>query len=178
MYYFVDWQATPDGREPTLPEEVSYLMLAEPRQPADYALFECELPDSLTVSKHIQPVPEHLTLLLDSAKQYPPALALTREEVEQQSYADRQAFAETLAERLQWYLGKQKESRFFLAQVRQSADGYKLAGAYDWIVDYQLEATGREIAWVSLDYFVYYDAVKDFVVASDELAQRFIHMPE
>lgn len=49
-------------------------MLAEPGEAfesATFALFECELPEDFPASEEVEPVPDHLAELLDSAKAYP-----------------------------------------------------------------------------------------------------------
>lgn len=75
MYYFVDWRKTEDGKVANLPDEIDYIMLAEPSSVSDYALFECIIPDEYekSESEFAEPVSNYLYDLLNSTKAFPPA---------------------------------------------------------------------------------------------------------
>jgi hypothetical protein len=118
MYCLVDWEQTPDGKQPALPEDTGFLLLAEPFPQTDYGLFKVDVTQDQATSLHIEPVPGYVACLLDSAKCYPPALALARNEVEQMRSPSRTTFVDALAERLQYYLEGQRSSPFFLAQAK------------------------------------------------------------
>jgi hypothetical protein len=139
MYYFINWVHPTDGYRPALLEDIAFAMLAEPSEAfkgAIFALFECELPENFLVSEKVEPVPDHPAELLDSAKSYPPTLALTRFQVSKQPRHSKQDFTEALVQRLRFHLNGQRAAPFFLATVRVTELGYKEAGGYYWIVGY------------------------------------------
>jgi hypothetical protein len=99
MYYVINWIHTADGYRPALPEDLAFAMLAEPgtaSEGATFALFECELPEDFPASEAVEPVPDRLAELLDSAKAYPPALALTRDQMNKTHQHSKPDFTEAL----------------------------------------------------------------------------------
>ncbi len=110
MYYFINWIHTKEGYEPALPDDVPFLMLAEPgraSEGAKFALFECDLPDDFEESDSISEVPDELLDLLDSAKDYPPALALVRDEMKCDHSCSETEFSNMLADHLTHHLERQ-----------------------------------------------------------------------
>lgn len=183
-YCFVPWRQTPEGYEPALPDEVSCELLADLGRNQNY--------DSLYVVRWLEDVPEpsgiravvdSLKSLLISGRSYPPALALARavrfhKEAEEWSEAEA---GEIFTDALRAELDNQRERPFFLAKATgtpNSLDGYKTAGCYYWIVGYKPSRHGREIAWVSEDFFVYQDPVTDFEVDAAWLCERFGVAPQ
>lgn len=172
MYYFIRWRHTKEGYEPELPEDVPFMMLAEPGPAsggAEYALFECDLPEELEESGLISEVPDELSELLDSAKDYPPALALARDELNCDQSCSETDFAKILAHKLTYHLEKQIDSPFLMAKAKNSEVGYRYAGGYYWIVGY----TGEMVLWVSRDYHVYKDPVGEFELNLADTKGRF-----
>jgi hypothetical protein len=85
VYYFIRWKHTEEGYAPDIPEDVSFLLLAEPGRACDgaeFALFRCRLPDAYESPENVHPVSDELVELLQAAEDYPPALALTREDLD------------------------------------------------------------------------------------------------
>jgi hypothetical protein len=172
MYYFIRWKHTKHGYAPDIPEETSFLMLAEPGRACDgagFALFRCHLPDGYEKFKGITEVSDELVDLLHSAEDYPPALALTREDLETDESRSTTEFSKKLVERLTFYLQEQIRSPFFMARARRTQSGYKYAGGYYWIVGYK----DKSVLWVSRDYTVYHDPLDDFEIDASEIELRF-----
>jgi len=172
MYYFIHWRHTEEGYVPDIPEDVSLVVLAEPGRAshgAEFALFKCRLPDEYEGFRSANPVPNELAKLLDSAEDYPPALALAREDLEGEESWSEIEFSQKLTERLVFYLDRQIHSSFFLAKARRTEVGYKQAGGYYWIVGYK----DKLVLWVSRDYQVYQDPLDDFELDSNEMERRF-----
>jgi hypothetical protein len=172
MYYLIRWKHTKQGYTPDIPEDISFLMLAEPGRACDgaeFALFRCNLPDDYEKPKGITEVSDELVDLLHSAEDYPPALALTREDLESDESRSAIKFSKKLAERLTFYLQEQAHSPFFMAKARRTELGYKHAGGYYWIVGYKDES----VLWVSRDYIVYDAPLDDFEVDASEIKLRF-----
>ena len=172
-FYFIDWIHTNDGYHPCLPEGTGFLLLAEPAGEPKYALFSIGSIDSDNVPDGVEAVSFDLAKLLNSAIDYPPAMAIARAEVRRIHYASRAEFAADLAARLSVHLAAQKNSPIFLAKVVGSKTVYATPGRYYWIVNYRPNRKGHELSWVSDDYFVYSDPIDDFDVDPVELAARF-----
>jgi len=172
MYYFIHWRYTPEGYEPALPHEVPFSMLAEPDQAsrgAKFALFECDLLEGFEESDSISEVSSELSELLDSAKDYPPALALARDELKLEPHCSEIEFSNKLVERLNHHLQKQVKSPYFMAKAMSTETGYRHAGGYYWIVGCE----GERVLWVSRDYYIYRDALWDFELDMSEVEIRF-----
>jgi hypothetical protein len=172
MYYFIRWKHTRHGYAPDIPEETGFLMLAEPGRASDgaeFALFRCDLPDGYEKSKGITEVSDELGDLLRSAEDYPPALALTREDLERDESRTTIEFSKKLTERLAYYLQEQAHFPFFMAKAKKTEPGYKYAGGYYWIVGSKDES----VLWVSRDYIVYDAPLDDFEVDASEIKLKF-----
>jgi hypothetical protein len=172
MYYFIRWKHTEEGYTPDIPEDVSFLLLAEPGRACDgaeFALFRCRLPDDYESPENVHLVSDELAELLHSAEDYPPALALARGDLDRDESRSETEFSQKLAERLTFYLHQQIHSPFFLAKARKTELGYKHAGGYYWIVGRK----GRSVFYVSRDYFVYQAPLGDFELDAKEMKRRF-----
>ena len=173
MYCFSDWVKTENGFGPALPEDMGFLLLAEPKEQDTYAIFDTSVSRQEAAVLPIEPVPENLEDLLNSAKEYPPALALARDKASKLSGLTRVDFGASLASYLRDYMTGQRTSPFFLAEATRTQFGYKYAGNFYWIVGYRSGHRGGEVQWVSRDYFVYQDALADFDCDRAFLEERF-----
>ncbi len=172
MYCFIRWKRTEAGYAPDVPEGVGFLVLAEPARASDgpeFGLMECCLPEGCEESKGMYEVSDDLEELLDSAKAYPPALALMREDLAPDECPSEIEFARRLVERLIFHLQRQIRSPFLMAKAKRTEFGYKQAGGYYWIVGYKDES----VLWVSRDYQVYRDPLGDFELDVSEVERRF-----
>ncbi len=176
MYCFASWRQASEGEglEADLPENASYWVLAEPRG-TECALVECDLLEEVYEQFKENRVSDQLTDLLESACQYAPALALLRRDARRKDFDNPAAFERHLIESLQKHLGEQRQHPYFLAKVIVSQTGYKSAGTYYWVVGYRPDRVGREINWVSHDFYVYQDSIAEFAVDAADLEQRFKH---
>jgi hypothetical protein len=172
MYYFTDWEKTERGYRPVLPENMGFLLLAQPQE-RTYGLFKVELSEKEAMTCQLEEVSDELEDLLTSAEHYPPALALARDKVRRVEGKTCAEFGEILAATLREYLSIQPESPFFLAEAKQTQAGFRYAGAYYWIVGYFPEDIGREILWVSRDFFIYQASLADFACDQAFLKSRF-----
>jgi hypothetical protein len=172
-YYFIDWEHTEQGYRPAIPEDLPFLMLAEPgaaSEGATFGLFECDFPEGVERPDSVHRVPSELAELIDSAKDYPPALALVRHDPRlRASLSSPPEFGKVLGELLVNQLHEQIAAPFFLAKARRTEVGYKDAGGYYWIVGYD----GEKVRWVSRDYHVYTDLAEDFDLDMVVLEKRF-----
>ena len=174
MYYFFDWRETEDGRIANLPDEIDYIMLAEPSSVSDYALFECIIPDEYEESEFAEPVSDSLYDLLNSAKSYPPALALTRNEVRNNAIISRTDFAEKLVSRLEFHLENQRTSPYFMARKINRSATWNSKGEFCWIVGYKPKNNVDNLIFVSDDYYICHASVEDFEVEIKDIEKRFL----
>lgn len=176
IYYFVDWKEIEDGKSANLPDEVDYMMLAEPSSVSDYALFECVIPDEYEEFEleFAEPVSDYLHDLLESAKGYPPALALTRKEVRGNDFVSRSNFAEQLISRLEFHFARQRDNPYYTARKINQHFTWNSKGGFYWIVDYKPQDLLESVAFVSNDYYICYASVEDFEIETTEVEKRFV----
>lgn len=157
------------GRCPDFPASVGFLLLADPGRSAAWALYEYTPPSDLESWKPTEPLGQQLEALIDSAKSYPPALALARDEMTS-AFCDRQPsrneFQQAYAESLASNLGSQPNAGFILARATRDEPGYLDAGSWYWL----LGLTGSDsVRWVSTDFHVYTNALADFDLTGGRL---------
>src|SRR6185436_20095737 len=113
MFCFINWQNEGMIKTPAIADGIGYVLLADSSYLADYALFECDLPYNFQNTEQIQRVSERLGDLLESAKKFPPVLALVRDEVSGTEPLSRDTFTTILIEKLSWHLENQRKQPFF-----------------------------------------------------------------
>ena len=159
------------------------MLLAEPKRDKDlpngdgtFALYSVSGQDGKItpeVAAHhgLEAVSRELENLLWAAEQYPPALALARDEVSLVDCETRAALSDLLVARLRHHLAAQPHAPYFLAEATQIETGHKYAGGFYWIVGYN--PTRNRVAWVSSDFFVYSYPSSHFALDPALLAERF-----
>ena len=80
MYCFIRTSKSSNRPKPDLPDNIGFLELAYSNNQVKYGLYECAFEDATGVPESVEPVDERLKELLESAKDYPPALAIMRDE--------------------------------------------------------------------------------------------------
>mgnify|MGYP001338054120 CR=1 FL=1 len=175
MYYIVKIIKTKDGFRPKLKRKVTFLLLAEPNSEAKYGLYEISKLKELT--KAIKKLDKELIELIDSAKGYPPALALAREQIRnavKRKYGNdfnKSNFLQEFSWLLKHHLENQKESRYFLAECLKEQIGYLRLNSFYWIIGWN--SIQKLIFWVSDDYFIYQDSFEVFNLDESFLKHRF-----
>lgn len=163
-----------DGWGPSLPDGVSFLLLAEPvRGPVKnpYGIYGVSSDAEFQASEKIELVSNELNELISSAKTYPPALALAQHQIGVEQTQTKEEFVQTFTRLLKSYLGAQSTSPYFMARVARGELGYKLAGGFYWIIGYNRQHS--KVAWISRDFQIYNDDVGDFDVSQELLLTRF-----
>jgi len=163
------------GYEADIPDNSGYLLLASPGKNANYSLFDCEIEDSSNLS-NVYSVSDALYEIIDSGKDYPPALAIAREKIEEESEKhtgniSKQEFLDLYKSILEDLLKNQINQKFFLCKAIQTESGYLYSGGYYWIVGYS--TNDEQILWVSRDYQLYRNHLSYFDVDKKLLVQRF-----
>ena len=138
MYLFADWKQTETGRRsPDIPEGSGFSLLAMPGDNAAFGLFRTKYLSAEALSGHkAEPVSDELDELLQSAEDYPPALAIARAWMTKAKDKTRAEFSDILAAHLSELLAAQPQSPFFLARAIQADEAYKSVGGFYWIVGY------------------------------------------
>jgi hypothetical protein len=108
-------------------------------------------------------VPYELRTLINSARQYAPAFALARSQVERRRWPDgstRNEVLEAFAERLRHHLEQQPHAKYVLARAKAAVCGYLSEGDFVWVL--QVSREPATALWVSDDYYTYRDPVAVF----------------
>ena len=184
--YFVPWRYNLEEEcyEPDLPEEVRPELLADfTRSHLHEAIYLLRWDEETSEPPGVRAVPDALVKLLKSAAAYPPALAIARDVRFRKGFDDRsvEEAIEEFTTALRDELNHQRDRPFFLARALANPSGfvgYKTERCYYWIVGYRPERIGREVSWVSRDFFVYQDPITDFDVDVAYLAERFAVRPK
>ena len=79
-------------------------------------------------------VSTELAKLLHSAKSYPPALALTQEELLRSREPDRDKFCQEAAQLLKQHFESQPYAGYYLATPREDRDSNFLVGQFYWVL--------------------------------------------
>ncbi len=169
-FLYADWIPSPEGGfEPDLPANDGYGLYGSPGRDSGWALFSVSLTDDATVDNHICPGAE-LEALLYSGMAYPPALALSRDDLERHFKREnppRQEFEAYYCKRLYHYLSKQDTCGYLLAQASHDELGYLTKGGFYWLVGYL--ADRKMVKWVSGDYHVYTNDAAHFDIPRHRL---------
>lgn len=107
------------------------------------------------------PVTEPLASLIESGRRYPPALALTREEIVEVFAGHRPTEAElttACTAALRAYLARQPDAPFLLAESTVDEPGLRRRGEWYWLL--QIGGTPPVVSWVT-DGFRIVDAAAD-----------------
>lgn len=92
----------------------------------------------------------HLDALINSARDYPPALAMAKRDLYYRHFSERRELIEAVRERLEHYLHGQINHRYLMAKAARD-DGVEFAkGAYYWVTDCDLSK--GLIYWIARDY--------------------------
>ncbi len=185
MYCFIDWVETEEqGISPDLPEDVFCDLLAEPGGDDDenkhaqiFGLWEIRINiRDRAAYPQCEPVSLELHRLIESAKGYPPAIALASVDMDYLtgSAVSRSDFARIYAERLRFYLKQQKDNPYLLAEALVT-DGdadfaYKRLGDFCWIIGYHPDLG---VDWVYDRTIILRDPPSHFDIAVAALAARF-----
>ncbi len=115
-------------------------------------------------------MPPDIEAILESARRYPPALALARDEASgfpAGAKMTRADFAARYAQRVAHHLDRQPEAPYLIAEAVVEEPGYLSRGQRYWVLRYLRGS--NEVRWVSDDFHVYQNAVSDFRLSASQL---------
>ncbi len=167
-YCFMKSRRTPDGEGLTAdcPDSVSYLLLADTEE-AEWGLYDYVEAESHAWTPEY-PVSKSLSVLIESGKRYPPALALARQETREVLGDHRPSIEDlqrTYAAAIQHHLSQQHEARYVLAMALQDETIDLCKGEWYWV----LSVDSSAISWVSDDFFVYCSPISAFDLTGAQL---------
>jgi hypothetical protein len=167
-YLFLDYRQAEDGDgyEPDCPSGASFLLLAD-LPGLEWGLFDTNIESEWRAATAIS---DELAGLIESAKRYPPALGLARQEVGQvfgEQHPSQAEFAVSYGTALTAHLAKQHEAPYVLAPALRAETGRLTKGEWYWI----LEVSGSPgvAAWVSEDFRICKNDMNDFDLTGQQL---------
>lgn len=175
MYCLANWKTINSSQQVAdLPEDAGYLLLASPCYKPQFSLFEVEEKNDLNESEKVS---DEIYGLIESAKHFPPALAIGRDKVEEhiednfKDHPTKTEFLEVYKDILKDVLVNQRSSNYFICKAKDTESGYLYKDEFYWIVNYS--NSERQVYWISRDYFVYQNHIDYFDVEEDFLINRF-----
>ena len=140
--------------EADMADVLNYTLLCDPAQ-SEIGLYSCgDVPPGAKKLTYTE------AALVESATQYPPAIALTRNEAKLQDIQDKGVFLNWVLGRLDYHLAQQAEAKYLLAKSLDPGDPDLSFGAYYWILGISDESA--MIDWVSRDFFIYKSPAASF----------------
>jgi len=155
------------GWEPAFPHDVGFLLLADCPL-SGWALYSYDTLDSEKEWAPLLDVPPSLRVLLDSAQRWPPAMAVSRQKVEDFFRGSAPEPADFL-ERLELIIRREFAAAFSGFQLRENRIHevcYRAPGDWFWVRP--KEDKPGLVEWVSDDFFLYVARSSDFRAVGNE----------
>ena len=167
-YCFLNYLPRKDDNKlsPDCPDEVGTLLLAD-LPGLEWGLFDVTAGQGWSPQ---DPATADLAKLIESAKRYPPALALAREEVGlvfENHRPERAEFGRVYGAALQTHLFKQHEAPYVLAPALKDEVGYLRKGEWYWLL--QVAGSPPVLSWVSHDFHMCNGGINDFDLTGAQL---------
>lgn len=173
MFVITNWIMKEDRYEPNIPEDVGYLCIAGDSLSSTFGLFECEYLEDEEMTDGMQEVPLELSGLLESAKDFPPIIAIARDEMKNNTTKNisRLEFVSIYSQLLMELFRRFSPKDFLFERAFKSEIGYIHQGEYYWIVG--LQEKDNSVAWVSRDYNVYHNSIDYFEKSIEIIKKHF-----
>ena len=171
-YYIADYVPMPGtaGFTPAFPDGTGFVLLAGPSSQPTWGIFACCA--EVDSSESVEPVSTDVGSMIESGRQYPPALALARDDASafpDHLQMNRREFADRYAERVAHHLSRQSQAPYVIAEAVVDEPGYLNSGRQYWILRYLRGA--KEVRWVSDDFQVYQNPASDFQLTAKHLEE-------
>lgn len=167
-YCFMKYRQTGDDQPlaPDCPDGITHLLLATlPR--LGWGIFAVDPGDTWSPEELVS---GEIAKLIESARRYPPALALAREEMEDvfgENGPSQGEFARAYGVALRTHLARQYEAPYVLAPALPDEAGHLAKGEWYWILG--ISGTPSTASWVSDDFHIYSNDVNDFDLTGQQL---------
>lgn len=171
MVYLFDFIKTEIGWIPPIPDGFQYTFLGCP-QNRSFGLLEAVLPDDFPHNEKITPVDDVSREVALSGFKYPPALALTKLQINALSNISKSDFLTLFIEFLGKHLRNQLVYPFFLAEVTQKGDIELGLGGFYWIMEF-FPQKSSQLHYVSDDYIIYSSAHQFFKIDVEKISKQF-----
>lgn len=158
-----------EGWEPDFPDGVACSFVADLRQ-IGWAIYEYAVDEANEGWEPQSPVSDELGHLIESAKRYPPALAIGRDDMRQVFEGrcpTQREFADALADSLRKRLAQQPAEPFVLACAVGGDGFYVHPGEWYWVL--RTRRDPPTAWWVSDDYFIYADDLRTFALTVEQI---------
>lgn len=173
MFFVTEWLHTEgEGWAPDIPEGTGFCHLGGDSPASRWGIFKTRYDFNKDISPAVN-VPVSTSILLHSAKGYPPAMALMKDTLNS-SEADAKTKYHSVKEllaagesALRLHLGREREARYVLTECKVGQPGYVQEGEFVWVVGWNPEK--RKVRWVASDYEIYGDSIDDFALSEQEV---------
>jgi hypothetical protein len=167
-YLFLDYRPAGDGQgyEPDCPPDTPFLLLADIRG-LGWGIFDIDIESEWPTGKAVS---DDLACLIESARRYPPALGLARQEVGQvfgEHHPSQEEFSRAYGTALATHLARQHEVPYILAPALREEVGYLAKGEWYWVL--QISGSPGVASWVSADFYIYKNDMNDFDFTGQQL---------
>jgi hypothetical protein len=161
-YAVVGYRDSSDDRTPGIETGVPALLLAAPTEHPSWGLFAFSDPCA-RAGNAVRPA---LADLLDRALEYPPAVALARDDM-LQAFASDSVAVDRFLEEYEAALARRLDERGhsparMLVSCRDHGPDLR-AGRLYWVIDERPASDDQPVRWISRDYYVYVTRAGDFV---------------
>jgi hypothetical protein len=177
MYLIVHTKTEGRITRPDLPKGCQFGQLFCPARPATFGIYWFQSGENGAFPANPEYVPTPLVDLIESAKQYPPALAITRHQVAQLPCREPEELVAACAHLLKWHLERQARDPYLLvravAKGGLSASMAKVVGQYYWVVGVVRGFDDVHLTWVTDDYDLFSCAAQEFESDESAMASRF-----
>jgi len=167
-YCFLNWVPASDGHglEPDCPDGLGARLLTG-LQEVGWGIFDIRRDDSWSAEK---PVDEQLADLIDSAKRYPPALAIAGHQMKHvfgDETPNQTDFARAYARELVAHLSKQQQDPYVLVRALKTGPHDMFEGEWYWVL--RVTGSSPRATWVSGDCVLHDCDVNDFDLTGQQL---------
>jgi hypothetical protein len=163
---------------PDLPIGSQFSQLFCPARPATFGIYSVEPGEKGEFPVSPEYVPSPLVDLIQSARQYPPALAIARHQIAQLPCREPGELIAACAHLLRRHLGRQGRDPYVLVRAVVAGGLFasttrKVVGRYYWAVGVVRESDDVHLTWVTDDYDLFSCAVHEFDTDESTMAARF-----
>lgn len=148
---------------------ILHLAITSPEFQTRFALFTCWVSEQTRLGQEIEALADTIKILekrfsaIHTALMYPPALVLTRDDVEYQPFDSLEHFLITYTGRLTYHMYNHPNDGFFLAQgIDNKVDFEIMAHHFYWIRKLEPNNPDTDVDWISWDYQRYQNSIHLF----------------
>lgn len=171
MYYIVNWTQSKDseGYEPNIPVGMDFCLIVDNRfSPHSWGVFEFSIDDDEEYTRVGKP----LKAMLNSVSKYPPAYAISKLKMENESQCrafTKKEFESKFCEVIEQSILEARDRKYVFSKAVNEECGYLVKGEYYWILSASFENHDHVVRWISDDNFIYRNKASYFSLSEEEL---------